>query len=142
MKARDARKGSTLVESSIILMVFMVLFVGIMDMGQVLFFHNFLNDRVRIGARYAVVHSYDPAAIKNIVVYNSAVAPGGTSIGLFGLTPAMVAVSRYDPGTPNDRIEISVSGYRLRLYSPWIARQFTPGPFRAVMPLESAGAAQ
>jgi hypothetical protein len=142
MKAGDVRKGSTLVESSIILMVFLAVFVGILDMGQVLFFHNFLNDRVRTGARYAVVHAYDPAAIRNVVVYNSAVAPEGAETGLFGLAPAMVGVARYEPGTPNDRVEVSVSTYRMRFFSPWLAGQFTTGPFRAVMPLESAGAAQ
>jgi hypothetical protein len=142
VKRAGSRTGSTLVESSIILMVFMVVFVGIFDMGQLLFFHNFLNDRVRSGARYAVVHPYDPATIKNVVVYNSATAPGGSAIGLFGLSTSMVSVNRYDPGTADDRVEIRITGYRLRFFSPWIAGTFTPGPFRAVMPLESAGAAQ
>ncbi len=141
MKRRGGRQGSTLVESSIILTMFMVVLIGIFDMGQVFFYHNFLNDRARAGARYAVVHSYDAAAIKNVVAYNAPVPPAGASSGLFGLSPTMVAVNRYDPGTGDDRVEISVSGYRLRFLSPWLARQFTPGPFRAVMPLEGAGAA-
>ncbi len=141
MKRCCAQAGSTLVESAIILTVFMVVFIGVFDMGQLLFYHNFLNDRVRTGARYAVVHSYDPATIKNVVVYNSATAPGGASTGLFGLSTSMVTVNRYDTGTPDDRVEIRITGFPLRFFSPWIAGTFMPGPFRAVMPLESAGAA-
>ncbi len=130
-----------MVESSIILLLFMVIFVGILDMGQIFFFHNFLNDRVRAGARYAVVHTYDPATIKNVVAYNATKAPDDGGPGLFGLDPSMVEVNRYDAGTPDDRIEVSVSSFTMHLISPWLMRDFTPGPFRAVMPIESAGGA-
>lgn len=140
MSPRKPTKGSTLVEGAIILLLFMVVFVGILDMGQIFFFHHFLNDRVRIGARYAVVHSYDQAAIRNVVAYNATAAPRD-GVGLFGLSPSMVTVNRYDPGTPSDRVEVSVSAYTMHFISPWLMRDFTPGPFRAVMPIESAGAA-
>jgi hypothetical protein len=108
-------------------------------MGQILFFHHFLNERVRSGARYAVVHPYDPAAIKNVVAYNTPgpIPDGGR--GLFGLEPSMLEVNRLDPGTPHERIEVSVRGYTLRVISPWLARTLTPGPFRAVAPIESGG---
>jgi hypothetical protein len=136
---RRAKRGSTLVESAIVMLLFMVLFIGILDMGQVLFFHHFLNDRARAGVRYAIVHPYDPTAIKNVVAYNATAGDG--SPGLFGLTPSMVDVTRYDAGTANDRIQVSISSFTMHFLSPWLMRSFTPGPFRAVMPLEGAGAA-
>ena len=135
-----ARRGSTLVEGAIVLVVFLVVLVGIMDMGQVLFFHHFLNDRVRFGARYGVVHSYDPAAIKNVVSYNSPTAPDGGG-GMFGLTPSMVQVTHSDIGTPNERIKVSITTYAMHFVSPWLMASFTPGPFTAVMPIESLGVA-
>ncbi|MBZ5619735.1 MAG: pilus assembly protein [Acidobacteriia bacterium] len=141
MRPRSGRRGSTLVEGSIILLLYMVIFVGILDMGQVFFFHHFLTERVRTGVRYAVVHTYDPTAIQNVVAYNSSVARPSGSSGLFGLTPSQVAVNRYDPDTPNDRIEVSVNAFTMHFMSPWLMRDFTPGPFRAVMPVESLGAA-
>ena len=141
MMRRSRHRGSTLVEGSIVLLLFMVIFVGILDMGQVLFFHHFLNERVRTGVRYAVVHAYDTAAIKNVVAYNSSVTPPAGTSGLFGLTPSLVVVNRYDAGTSNDRIEVSVSAFTMHFVSPWLMRDFTPHPFRAVMPVESAGAA-
>jgi hypothetical protein len=137
---RPSRRGSTLVEGAIVLLVFVVVFVGILDMGQVLFFHQFLNDRVRAGARYAVVHSYNTTAIQNVVSYNSPNVPNGGS-PLFGLSPSMVQVNHYDIGTPTERVKVSISTYTMHFLSPWLMASFTPGPFTAVMPIESAGSA-
>jgi len=126
------------VEGSVSLLAFLVVIIGILDIGQVLFFHHFLNDRVRVGARYAVVHAYEPSVIQNVVAYNSTEAPMGGA-GLFGLKPAMIQVNHYDAGTPNERVKVSVTGYKMHFLSPWLAASFTPGPFNSVMPVESSG---
>jgi TadE-like protein len=136
---RRARKGSTLVESAIVLVLFLVLLIGILDAGQVLFLHNFLDERVRSAVRYAAVHTYDVNAIKNFAAYNDPVGPPGGGPGLFGLDPGMVQVARYDFGTPNARIEVSVTTFSMHFLSPWLAGTFTPRPFRASMPIESGG---
>ena len=135
------RKGSTLVESSVVLMLFLVILIGVLDAGQILFFHQFLTDRVRSGARYAVVHTFDAAAVANVVAFNDPAPPAGTT-GLFGLTAAMVSVTHCDAGTLADRVQVQVTGYKMRFLSPWLAGVFTPGPFQAVAPVESAGVAQ
>jgi hypothetical protein len=137
MKA--SRKGSTLVELALVSTLFLVLLSAILDFGQVLFFHHFLDDRVRAGARYAVVHAYDTTAIQNFVAYNNPAGPPPGGGGLFGLTPSMVQVTHYDAGTPNDRIEVKVSTFVMHFHCPWLIRDFTPAPFRSVMPIESAG---
>ena len=134
------RRGSTLVESSIVLTLFLVILIGVLDAGQILFFHQFLTARVREGARWASVNTYEAAGIRNVVAYNSTTpAPG--AVGLFGLNTSMVQVNRYGAGTASDRVEVKISGYRLRFLSPWLAGVFTPGPFSAVAPVESAGVA-
>jgi hypothetical protein len=135
------RRGSTLVESSVVLMLFLVIVIGVLDAGQILFFHQFLTERVRSGARYAVVHAYDATAVANLVAYaDPAPAPGTT--GLFGLTAAMVQVNHYNAGTSADRVSVKITGYQMRFLSPWLAGVFTPGPFQAVAPVESAGIAR
>lgn len=135
------RRGSTLVESAIVMMLFLVILIGVLDAAQLLFFHQFLADRVRTGARYAAVHNFSQNAIRNVVVYNTASPALGTT-GLFGLRPEMVEVSRYGMGTTADRVQIRIQGYGLRFLSPWLAGAFTAGPFCAVMPVESGGAAE
>ena len=137
-KASLRRRGSTLVESAIVLLLFLILLIGVLDVSQILFFHHFLDERARAGVRFAVVHAFNPTTVQNVVVYNSLTS--GSS-GLFGLTPAMVSVNLYDSGTPNARVEVDISGFKMRFLSPWLARDFSPGPFRAVMPVESGGAA-
>jgi hypothetical protein len=135
---KRCRRGSTLVESCAVLLLFLVLLVGVLDVSQVLFFHHVLNERLRTGARYAAVHGYSVNAIRNVVACNNPAAPPG-SPGLFGLTPAMVEVSRHDAGAAADRIEIRVSTFSMQFMSPWLLRDFTPGPFRVVVPAESLG---
>jgi Flp pilus assembly protein TadG len=128
------------VEGSIVLFLFLVLVIAILDFGQVLFLHHVLTERVRSGARYAAVHQFNTTTIQNVVAYNSTAATQN-GVGLFGLTPAKVTVTRYDAGTPNDRIKVSISTYTMHFLSPWLPASFTAGPFSAVMPVESLGAA-
>ena len=137
MKRRLAR-GSTLVESSIVLLVFLVLFVGILDMAQAMFLHQVLADRVRTGARYAVVHPYDVTTIQNVVAYNSSTGSGS---GLFSITPSMVQVNHYDAGLPTERVQVSITSYQIHFLSPWLPSTLTR-PFTAIMPMESGGAAE
>ena len=107
-----------MVESALVLLPFVLTLIGILDMGQVLFFYETLHERARAGARYAAVNSYDPLAIKNVVVYNTA---GGTGSPLFGLNTSMVTVNRYDLATPEERVEVTISNYPVKLFSPLLA---------------------
>ncbi len=140
---KNRRRGSALLESSLVLLVFLATLLGTIDFGQILFFHLMLADRVRAGARFAVVSAYDPASITNVVVYNSVTAPSvSNTTGLFGLTASMVNVTRYNAGTNTDRVEVSISNFPIAFYSPWISGSLSPRTFRAVMPIESLGATQ
>ena len=144
MMRRSPRTGSTLVEAAIVLVLFLVILIGIMDVGQMMYFHQGLTERVRAGARYAALHTYDPGVIKNVVSYNSTIAPQGGGGGLFGIDPSMVQVPPpYDAGTANARIEVCITGYTMHSVSPWLPANFTPvNTFCAVAPVESAGNAK
>ena len=135
-----SNRGSTLVESSIVLLLFLVILIGVLDLGQVLFFHHFLTERARSGARYAAVHTFNATAVANFVAYNNP-SPQAGAQNLFGLSPSMITVAHYDTGTSTERVEVRIAGYSMRFLSPWLAGTFTPGPFRAIMPAESMGAA-
>jgi hypothetical protein len=137
MKRRFTR-GSSLVESSIVLLVFLVFFIGILDMAQAMFLHQVLADRVRTGARYAAVNPYNVTSIQNVVAYNSSTGSGS---GLFSITPSMVQVNHYDAGLPTDRIQVSINSYPIHFLSPWMPSTLTRS-FTAVMPMESGGSAE
>jgi hypothetical protein len=138
--SRNQRRGAVLLESALVLLALLITLVGVLDFGQLLFFHQSFRERVRAGVRYAVVHTYDPAQIRNMVVYNSTTAPPGEPPGLFGLTPAKVTVTRYDQGTADDRIEVCISNYPLGFLSPLLAGQTLNPVFRAVAPVEGLDA--
>ena len=137
---RRTQRGSTFVEGALLLMVLLLMTTAILDFGQLMLFLQAFNERARAGARYAAVNSYDAATIKNIVVYNKTAAPDGVTYGLFGLKPDHVEVNRYNSGELTDRIEIKISKFPMRFYSPFIAGSYSARPWRVVIAAEGMGA--
>src|SRR2546430_11479076 len=66
----DKRRGQAVIESSLILLIFIPVLIGILDFGQFLYFHQSLSERARAGARYAAVHTFDATKIANYTLYN------------------------------------------------------------------------
>ena len=121
------RRGNTLVESALVMVVFLAILIAIADFGQVLFFHQSIVERVRAGLRWGSIHAYDEAAIKNYILFNSSTAPAGASTGFLGLTSSNLQVTQSDVGANTERITVAVVNYRFYLISPWIAKSFTNG---------------
>src|SRR5260370_22356734 len=76
MKSRKKQSGQAMLESAMILLVFLVVLLGIVDFGQFFYFHQSLTDRARAGARYGSVHACSdtatcPEAV-HYAIYNDA----------------------------------------------------------------------
>jgi len=110
--------GQSLVESALVLTAFLALLVGMASVGQTLFVRQALADRARIAARWGALHSYDPAAIRRIVLSGTGDLPS------FGLTPEEIEVS--DPGCPGlaCRVAVAIPAQGIRCVEP--APDFTP----------------
>ena len=80
----DKRRGQAVIESSLILLIFIPVLIGILDFGQFLYFHQSLSERARAGARYAAVHTFDATKIANYTLYND---DTGTTNGATALLP-------------------------------------------------------
>ena len=132
---RPARKGNTFVEGALVLSVTMFTLIGIVDVGQVLLLHQGLAERVRAGARYAVVNPYNTTNIRNVVLYNTP-TPGQNPQALLSLTASMVTVTRLGAGTPEERLKISITNYPYRFFTPWLARAYTARPISLTIPIE------
>ena len=141
-------KGSAIIEATFVLILGIVILLGIMDIGQMLLAHQVLIQRVRAGVRYAVVHEWDadPVAaanrIKNLVLYEEDDPTPRTDMGLFGIMPDMVSVTRADPGgTPDDegadRIVVAINDYRFFLLTPGITGEYTANQFSHSIPIEN-----
>jgi|SRR5687767_1213291 len=129
------KRGGTVVESTLILFVFLVMIIGILDFGHFLFLHQALVERVRAGVRYGVVNAYDATKVKNMVVYGQP-TPSDGQTGFLGLTAQMVTVQREDATNDNDRVIVTVSGYPIKYFSPLMAKVANNLPISATLPYE------
>jgi Flp pilus assembly protein TadG len=138
---RKGRRGSAMVEAALTFTAFSMILTGMLDLSQILFFHQVLAERVRTGARYAAVNNYDTQKITNMVLYNKPTAPAGIDkSGLFGLKASDIVVQRFDAGEAADRIEVKIANHALGFFSPFFAKSSINRTFKAVIPAESLGA--
>jgi len=126
---RDRRRGQALVEASLLLLVFFVIMIGLLDLGQMLFLHQTLSERAQNAVRWGVTNNYDPTSITNLVLYGKT-SPGDHDQPFWGLSTSNVTVT--NPGCgPNPnidcRVTIVVSGYTYNLFSAAIIGKFFGG---------------
>ena len=116
MRRRGAR-GQSLVESVLVLAVFLGLMLGMVDLGELLFERQTLAERLHEGARWGAMHPYDPQAIRNVVLYGTP-APGSGLTATFGLKADAVQVA--NPGCPGTecRISVAIAGRGVRSVEP------------------------
>jgi len=132
------QRGSAFVEGALVLTIVLFTLIAIIDFGQILLTQQALVERVRAGARYAVVNPYNVTNIQNVVLYNSPTA--GTK-SILGLTAAMVEVNLLSNGTPEARIEIRIVNYPFRFFTPGVKGLYsTNNRIRIAIPVEGQGA--
>ena len=137
---RSRQKGQTLIEASLVLLVFFGLLLGVIDCGQVLVAQQSLTERVRSAVRWGVVHPWDgPDAIVNLVLYNQPNEPNETTAGYLGLKPANIVVKHQEatPAHPDDELlSVAIVNFESHFYSPWIARTLvSPRPVLISAPM-------
>jgi len=127
------------------LVVFLALFLGALDFGQYLYFHQSLSERARAAARYGAVNLAEKTGIQNVAVYND---PAGSANGATPLIPnfttAMVSVclpgdsTCSDPGPSADsRVTVTISGYQMVMFSLFLPQSFTNKPITASLTSEA-----
>jgi len=121
----NRRRGQSMVEATLVLLVFFALLLGVIDCGQVLFAHQALVERVRGAVRWGSLHPADAGQIANLILYNQTDEPRAAAAGYLGLTRANVQV-QYRPATadrPDDAmLSVAIVNYESHFFSPWIAK--------------------
>ena len=125
VRASFKERGQSMVESTLVLLVFFSLLLGVIDCGQVLFANQSLVERVRSAVRWGVVNPWDGAdRVVNRVLYNQTDAPAGAPAAFLGLRPENVVV-RHRPATserPDDEtLSVTIVNYQPQFFSPWLA---------------------
>jgi Flp pilus assembly protein TadG len=110
MRARGVRRwgmdqGSTLVEFSLIAFMFIIVLVGIVEMGRMVLVYTTVANAARAGARYAIVHGgdrtgggYDGPSGPGSTTQVETVVKNFASAGL--LNTANLGITVAYPGTP------------------------------------------
>lgn len=137
-KKRDNERGSTLVEFSIGVTVFVMAMFAVVEFGRALWVHNALTDAARRGARYAALHnSGDSAKVQNIVVYGNEDGTGEPM--LTNLTTGQVDVDYNNFGLNDGTVTVSITDYEFQFVIPIIGTTITMPDYKTTLTAECAG---
>ncbi len=135
------QRGQSLVESTLMLLVFFALLLGVVDCGQVLFAHQALAERVRSAVRWGTLHPFDGSGeqVANLVLYNRIDGAQSQETGFLGLTRENVQV-RYRPSSsqrPDDEsLAVAIVNYESHFFGPWVAgKMISPRPVLVTAPM-------
>jgi len=138
MKTRDRQRGQAMLESALIMLIFVPVLVGTADFGQLIYFHTSLTERARAAARYGAVHTYsDGLAIKKVAVYNDPSPADSTAPLLPRLTTDLVTATLSDAGTDAARITVTISNYPFNFISGFMSQSTWYRTVTATEPYES-----
>ena len=119
------QRGQSMVEATLVLLIFFTLLLGVIDCGQVLFAHQSLVERVRAAVRWGVVHPWENAdPIVNLVLYNQTETPRrGDTPAFLGMQRENVVVRHAAPSErPDDEtLSVTIVNFRPQFFSPWLA---------------------
>ena len=122
---RDRRRGQSLVEGTLVMLVFFALLLGVLDCGQILFAHQSLVERVRAAVRWGTLHSEDgPDPVVNYVLYGRPDAPAATTLGFLGMTEDNVRAEYRTPTAlrPDDNLlHVEIINFKSNMFTPWFA---------------------
>jgi len=128
-KSSKKQSGQAMLESALMLLLFLVVLLGILDFGQFFYFHQSLTERARAGARYGSVHLCadvtNCTAAVNVAIYNDATGAGTPVLPC--LTSgcdqnATVTAAVTSSGTQDGRITVTISNYPLNFMLPFLAK--------------------
>jgi Flp pilus assembly protein TadG len=131
-------KGSTIVETTLVLLVFIIVMVGIADFATFLHLHQAIAERTRSVARTAVIDDLNATAISNLIAYGVATVSEDSKLqGYFGLSPSNIGVQILDRGQTSQRIVVTVTNLSFPLISPLLTQRGRNMPIRIAVPLET-----
>ena len=135
------QRGQTLVESALVIIVLLCTLLGIIDFGQVLFFHQTLVERARAGVRWAAVQNpIVTGDVQNYVIYNNSAGTGTPILG--SLTSSNVVVTQTGQvGCDDSRVTVQIVNYPFQFFAPYLAKTFVNKPIVETLPWEAPATA-
>ena len=118
---RRKQRGQSLIEGTLVMLVFFALLLGAVDFGQILFAHQSLTERARAAVRWGSLHpDGGPEPVRNMVLYGTPAV--STEGGYLGLRPDNVLVSYRGVEEASGDIEtlhLEIVNFEAPLFAPW-----------------------
>jgi Flp pilus assembly protein TadG len=117
VRATKPEKGSTLVEFSLVVVMFVIVLLGVVEMARMVLVSTAIADAARAGARYASVHGHGRAGGSgadgesgpgNNPAQVMAVIKGVASAGLVSLSDSNITVTYSPSNTAGSTVTVSV----------------------------------
>jgi TadE-like protein len=119
-----SRRGQSLIEGTLVLLLFCAFLFAVVDCGMVLVAHQSMVERVRAAVRWGVVRPFDGNGnqIANLILYNQPDEPRAATEAYLGLTRLNVVVHYQHVLTrPDDEIlSVAIVDYQYHFLSPWL----------------------
>jgi Flp pilus assembly protein TadG len=148
----DNERGGTLIEFTVVAVVFFLMLVGIVAAGNLYYTHNALVEATRRGARFAVMNPTGSTAdVQNMVVYGTTTPSGGQTSLIYNLQTTNVTVcysgNGCSPATAinpafnvaQGTVTVTITGYTFPFVLPTTTTSITMPPYRTTLSGESAG---
>jgi Flp pilus assembly protein TadG len=136
MRTRRASRGSAVIETALVFVVFAMMLFGIFDFGQFLFVHQALVERARYAARWGAINDpTDSTSITNMILYDQSTSPAAGTPTYFNLSSSNISVTNPGSGSNDYRLTVQISGYSYTVLSPYIAGTYTGIPITVSVPL-------
>lgn len=114
---RRRQKGQSLVEGTLVMLVFFALLLGVVDFGQVIFAHQSLVERVRSSVRWGTLHpEAGTDAVRNMVLYGQ---PEQGTQAFLAMTADNVLVSFMSPESDAETLHVEIVNFEAPLVAPW-----------------------
>jgi len=145
---RQTQRGQSLVEGTLVMMVFFAMLLGVVDFGQVLFAHQSLTERARAAVRWGSLHPEGgPEPVRNMVLYGTPEA--SDKGGYLGLSADNVVVNYRGVEEAADDVEtvhIEIVNFEAPLFAPWwpglAHKLMSPRPVSVTAPVVARSASK
>lgn len=131
-----------MIEFALILPLFLVFLFGVLDWAWVFFQHQTIMWRVSDAARWVAATKFDTTVARDIVLCGSAGCGGTDNTGFFQYasveTTLVPATDVIDSLTTVTRyyVQVTVRGYRVEHFTPFLSSSYTAKPITATQPME------
>ena len=132
---RRKQRGAAMLEGGLTLVVFVSFFLAAVDLAQLMMVHQSLTERARWAARRTAVSCCNVDIVKNRVRFGQD-TPANGQVAMYGLTSENVQVSFAGQNTPDQRLNITISGFTYRAFTPMLSGTFNGIPINVSIPLE------